>query len=480
MIYIHWIILTIYCLIVLIAIINLLTDNRQPAKTIAWLLILICVPVAGLVLYFFFGQNAWKEHKITRMSKNGEEDGNGNNSEADSDTDNPDTHLSVSPNHAMIIRLYEGMDIETLYEGNKIDILTSGYDFFMSLLYEIGHAKRHIHLLSYIIAEDPLGNLISDALADSVKRGVKVRVLYDDVGSWKTKDRFFRRMTNRGIEVRPFLPVRFPPLTSKLNYRNHRKVIVIDGSLGYIGGMNIALRYIKGDNKGLWTDTHLKITGSGVHGLQHIFLKDWFYMSRTHLDGNTYYPSIDNSASGSLMQVITSSPMRTSQDIMQGYVRVLLGARRYVYMVTPYFLPTDIIEYAMRTAAQSGVDVRLILPEKGDSRMVSWASKSFLMAAEREGIMVNLYNKGFIHSKFLVADDNFVSCGSANLDFRSLENNFEATAFIYDETTALNMKSLFMKLEEDCTTMKKNRILQRSSFLQHLWESMLRLLAPLL
>lgn len=315
-----------------------------------------------------------------------------------------------------------------------MDIYTDGYDFFLTLLYNIGQAKHHIHLDTYIFEADALGYLIADALIDKAEQGVEVRLIYDDVGCWKVQDEFFERMRDAGIDVHSFMPVRFPAFTSKVNYRNHRKLCVIDGKVGFIGGMNIALRYVKGDKKQAWRDTHLRIEGGGVYAIQRAFLVDWYFVDRTLVTNRQYYPPVSvHIHNNCLVQIVTSSPISPWPDIMQGYVRILLQARKYVYMETPYFPPTEPVLFAMRTAALAGVDIRLMLPRHADAKLVEWASRSYVMEAIEAGVKVYLYTAGFNHSKLLVSDDDLCTIGSTNIDFRSFENNFEANAFFFDE-----------------------------------------------
>ena len=280
------------------------------------------------------------------------------------------------------------------------------------------------------------------------------------------------------------MPVHFPMFTSKINYRNHRKVCVIDGTVGFIGGMNIARRYVSGSGTRPWRDTHLRITGGAVYSLQRTFLVDWYFVDRTLLSGTQYYPpqsgTIHNDC---LAQVVTSSPVAKWPDIMQGYVRILLQAKQYVYMETPYFLPTDPILFAMRTAALAGVDVRLMIPEHGDARLVEWASRSYVMQTLEAGVKVYLYQAGFNHSKLLVSDDCVSTCGSTNIDFRSFENNFEANIFFYDEQMACRLKDVYLADEASCTLLSaqtEGERMHRRPFLRLFGESLVRLLSPLL
>ena len=390
-------------------------------------------------------------------------------------------NLHIPRRNRPLMKLFTNQNWALPFKDNEVSIFTDGYEFVSTLLYNIGQAQDHIHLDTYIIEDDPLGNLVADALIDKARQGVEVRLLYDDVGCWRVKDRFFNRMKAAGIQVYAFMPVRFPAFTGKVNYRNHRKLCVIDGKVGFIGGMNIALRYVKGTARQTWRDTHLCIRGGAVYAIQRAFLVDWYFVSRTLVTDRRYYPPVDKTIDNNcLTQIVTSSPVSPWPDIMQGYVRVLLQAHRYVYMESPYFLPTEPVLFAMRTAALAGVDVRLIVPRHGDAKLVEWASRSYLMEVIEAGVKVYLYEPGFNHSKILVSDDNLSSCGSTNIDFRSFENNFEANAFFFNEGMALRLKKVFLTDQAQSTLVDDVSYFIKRPFLQRLLESLVRLLSPLL
>lgn len=473
MIYIHWIVLVAYYIVAIIAMITVLMEHRQPAKTIAWVLILSFMPLVGIILFFFFGQRIRKDRYIWQKS-------------LDQLTKRSmiefveQKNLELPEQHKELIQLFVNQNWALPFKNNETDIYTSGYEFFPALLHEISKAKDHIHITSYIIEDDPLGRLIRDALIEKAHQGIEIRFLYDDVGSWKMKENFFELMREEGIEVHPFMPVRFPAFTSKVNYRNHRKIIVIDGKIGFVGGMNLALRYVKGEKGEKWRDTHVKITGAAVYGLQRAFLVDWFYADRTLITNRKYYPDTAIKANNNLIQIVTSSPTNVWAELEQGYIKVLLSAKRYVYMETPYFLPTEPILFALRTAALSGVDVRLMVPFKMDSKLVQLASQSYLNQIIASGVKVLCYKNGFNHSKLLVSDDNVATIGSANIDFRSFENNFEANAFFYDKTMAERVKNIFFTDESHCIPLQNIKEINHNSFIYRLWESIVRLLSPLL
>ena len=375
-----------------------------------------------------------------------------------------------------LVDLFVNQNLALPFKDNQIDIMTDGYAFFPELLKDIAEATHHVHINMYIFEDDALGRLIADALMDKARQGVKVRLIYDDVGCWRVKSRFFEQMREAGVEVVPFLPVRFPSFTSKVNYRNHRKIIVIDGRVGYIGGMNFARRYVSQK----WRDTMLRMQGGVVYALQRAFLVDWYFVDRSLITDRIYYPTSPVSSKGGVAQVVTSGPMARYPEIMQGFVRIILAARRYIYIETPYFLPNEPILFALKTAALAGVDVRVMCPLRSDAKFTDWSSRSYLREIYEAGARVYLYKPGFLHSKLLISDDSLVSCGSVNVDFRSLENNFEANVFVYDEGTALRLKKVFLDDQSQAVLLGDVPSRLHPKFLAHLWESFTRLVSPLL
>ena len=473
----------IYEIIKVVAIVHVLMDNRHPVKTMAWAMVIYFVPVAGLVLYLFFGLNTRREKlisqrsldQLTRRSMLGFVD---------------QTDMQVPERYKQMVELFVNENSALPFKNNKVELFTNGYSFFLSLIADIGRARHHIHVDVYIFENDALGRLVRDVLIDKARQGVEVRVIYDDVGSWSTDSEFFEQMRDAGVEVSPFLPVRFPQFAGKVNYRNHRKIFVIDGEVGYVGGYNIATRYVKGRDGMSWRDTMVRLTGNGVYGIQCTFLIDWYFVDRTMISSRDYYPplssapakgSISQVVNGCISQVVNSSPSSPYPSIMHGYVRALIEAQRYVYIQTPYFMPTESVLVAMKTAAIGGVDVRLMVPRKGDAHVVAWASRTYLREIMEAGVKVYMYSGGFLHSKILVADDSMATCGSTNVDFRSFENNFESNVFFYDADTAVRFRKMF---EVDITSsvllnsLPPERL--QVSFFARLWESITRLLAPVM
>lgn len=476
MLYIHWAFILAYILVIASIMLTVLLDNRQPAKTVAWVMVLLFMPVVGIIVYFFFGRNTRKMEFISQRS-------------LDQLTKRSmlefveQRQLKLPDAHRSLIQMFTNQSLALPFKDNEVEFYTDGYSFFPALLRSIASARSHIHLATYIFADDALGRMVADALIRKSSEGVEVRVVYDDVGCWRVPRRFFERMRRAGIDVNAFMPVKFPAFTSKVNYRNHRKVCVIDGVEAFVGGMNIAQRYVKGlyGGKLPWRDTQMRIRGGAVYALQRTFLVDWYFVDRTLVTNRKYYPSmpwhIDNNC---LMQVVTSSPIASWPDIMQGYVRILLEAKNYVYMESPYFLPTEPVLFAMRTAVLAGVDVRLLVPHHSDSRLIELSSMSFLAEVLEAGVDVRLYEAGFNHSKLLVADDTLCSCGSTNIDFRSFENNFEANVFVYDRATALRVKSIYLEDERQSVDFRSVYKATGNPLMHRLAESFVRLFSPLL
>ena len=465
----------VYQVIVILTIIHVVLDNRQPAKTMAWALVIWVVPVVGIVFYLFFGLNTRKERLISQRSL----DMLSKRSMLEF-VEQRDLHLPEE--YKPIIDLFVSENFSLPFKDSEVKIYTDGYSFFHALLKEIASAKDHIHLDMYIFEDDALGNMVRDALVAKVREGVEVRLIYDDVGCWNVSNRFFERMREEGIEVAPFLPVRFPSFTSKVNYRNHRKMIVIDGRAGFIGGMNIALRYVKGTKSQPWRDTMLQITGSGVYSLQKAFLVDWYFVDRNLISNRKYYPhpTEESSHNESLLQIVTSGPDTPYPEIMQGYVRMILAAKKYIFIETPYFLPTDPVLFALKTAAAGGVDVRILVPLRSDTKFVEWAGRSYLREMVKAGVSVSYYKAGFLHSKMIVCDDAICSCGSTNVDFRSFENNFESNAFIYDSKVAIAMRDMFLEDTSQSLLFTDMPHRVKPNILKRLVESLVRLMSPLM
>lgn len=461
----------VYLIVILTTVFVVILDNRNPVRTMAWILFLFFLPLLGLVFYFFFGRSTRKERLISKKGYSFLIKRPMMEFLAQEAFRYPESQYSL-------MHFFRRVNNALPFEGNTLKMYSDGTSFLYDLIRTIAAARSHVHLQFYIFEDDAVGRLLRDVLMDKAREGVKVRLLYDDVGCWKVKNSFFEQMLCAGIEAQSFLRVRFPQFTSKVNYRNHRKIAVIDGCIGFIGGMNIAERYIKGINGGIWRDAHLRIEGKAVYGLQTSFLRDWYVVDRTLLTSAEYYPKIQPSGNA-LVQIVTSDPVGRWRDIMQGLMMVIMRAQRYVYFQTPYLLPTDPVLVALKTAALGGIDVRIMLPEKGDARLVQWGSMSYFYDLMSAGVKIYQYQKGFIHSKLMVSDDEVGMIGSTNMDFRSFEHNFEANAFMYDTNSALALKKIFLE-DQKSSNMLLLREWEKRSWKERTIESVVRLLAPLL
>ncbi|GAB6011689.1 cardiolipin synthase [Viscerimonas tarda] len=461
-----------YILTAIGVVIVVISENRNPLKTISWVLILLLLPLLGLIIYWFFGEDNRKHRLISRKMKKKL------NRKSLSSLERLEA-LNPPDEYQRLISLLNESGEFPLYGGNKLCFYSNGEDKFEDLCREIKKAKKHIHIQYYIYMDDETGSRLRDILVEKAKEGVEVRLLYDDVGSWKAKNNFFRQMEAAGVMVTPFLKVVFPLLTSRVNYRNHRKVVVIDGKVGFMGGMNIADRYVKGlPNGGVWRDSHIKLEGKAVHGLQSSFITDWYAARKEFIASQKYFPELEDCGSA-IMQIATSGPTGEFKEIHQGIFHAIANAKKSIYIQTPYFIPTDSLLLALQTAAQSGVDVRLMLPEHSDTTFVHIASMSFIKGLLNARIKVYFFKPGFLHSKLMVIDDSLVITGSANMDVRSFEHNFEIDAFIYDGMAAKEAKEIFRADMSDSEQLFYEEWLNRPSR-KRFMESLFRLLTPLL
>ncbi len=449
----------------------IIMENRNPLKTISWVLVLLLLPFVGLIIFYFFGEDNRKQRLISRkMHKK-------LNRIAIDRLEMLET-LNSPTEHKGLVALLNRLKDNPLYGGTKITFYSSGKEKFEALIQAIESAQKHIHIQYYIFLDDEIGHKIRNLLMRKAAEGLEVRLLYDDVGSWKAKRGFFKEMQKRGVEVQPFLKVAFKLLTSRVNYRNHRKIVVIDGVVGFFGGMNVADRYLKGINGGVWRDSHLKIEGKAVAGLQTSFIIDWYSSRKEFLSSATYYPPLE-SKGDNLMQLVTSGPVGHFKDIHLGILQAISNAKECIYIQTPYFVPTDALLLSLQMAAMRGVDVRLMIPRHSDTTFVQIATMAFLKEVLDTKVNVYMFEKGFLHSKLLVIDNTLTITGSANMDIRSFEHNFEFEAFIYNEETCGDAKQIFYRDMEDSTLLTNEEWDNRGRF-QKFKESVMRLFSPLL
>lgn len=472
---------------------SIILENRDPARTVTWLLIFILLPGIGLMIYAVFGKNIRKRKlfKTQKLANNIKEEKLFEDLqeieelvqlEKDSIKRNKllnESEDEYAKKRVISILLNTGMFPFTT--NNKIDVYIDGNQKFDNLIKDIKKAKNHIHLEYFIIKDSDIGRKIKNLLIEKSKEGVKVRILYDDVGCWRFwfHRKFFNEMKRNGIDVMPFLPAKFPIIGGKLNYRNHRKIVIIDGKVGYTGGINIGDEYL-GKNKkfGYWRDTHIRIEGTSVYMLQMIFFIDWYYTTREVIMEKQYFPKM-NYCGESMVQVVASGPDSDWEAIHYAYFSAICQAKKNIYIETPYFIPDESILRALKSAALSGVDVRIIFPKIADHKIVNSASYSYFGDILKSGGRVYLYTKGFIHSKIVIIDDKISSTGSANMDLRSFMLNFEINAFIYDEDVVRVMTEDFFEDLKNSEEIKDADFNKRN-IIKKAKESIARLFSPIL
>lgn len=466
------VILAAYVLTVVACIVVVLKENRNPIRSLAWVIALIFLPVAGLVFYLFFGRSLKNMHMISRHKKRKLMRATG--------TKNVNLReVGLSDERRGLVVLSHSLAKARFTVNNDIRIFTNGSEKFAALKDDL-RAARHIILLQYyIFSDDRLGTEIAEILMEKARAGVKVMVIYDHVGSFGTSNRFFKRMREAGVDVHPFFRVSFPQLANRINWRNHRKLVIIDRKIGYLGGMNIADRYVMPtDGTPAWRDTHFRLQGDIVESMVLSFAIDWAFMGQPIEDKDSNVP--DNEIRNQRgMQLVTSGPVDNWDNLSLCFLKAISTAKKSIYLQTPYFLPTDALQHALEAAALSKVDVRIMLPARCDSRLLQFASFSYVTQCLRAGIKVYLYSPGMLHAKTLIIDDDLVASGSTNFDFRSLENNFEATLFVYDRDVNRRMRDIFFD-DVAKSTKLTYAMWHKRPLLQRLTESVVRLLSPIL
>jgi len=463
------IVLYVYTLITTISV--LLLENRNPVKSLSWVLVLLFLPVIGIIIYLIFGQNLRKQKLILRKTYR---------LNVGQQTNKPDkiNEDSINNGQLNLIRLLQKNSEAITYPNNKIEIFADGKSTFDAMFTAIRNAKSHIHIEFFIFGNDKISNKLRILLIRKAREGVRVRMIYDYWGSFFLSRIYLQSLIDAGVYIRPFLPFRLRFGRSKINYRNHRKLLIVDGEVGFTGGINVADRYIFGNTLGRWRDTFVRFEGSVVHGLQQLFLSDWYFVERKLITDKKYFPE-PQEFEKNLVQIVSSGPDTDWEAIMQGISSAIMSAKKYIYIHTPYFIPNDVLNNCIQMAAMSGVDVRLMIPTRSDSRLSDYCTWSYLGHILEAGVRVYRYKKGFLHSKAIVIDDYVSIVGSANLDERSFNQNFEANAFIYEESTSLHLKQLFERDVENSEEITLN-VWNSRKRTQKLKESFARLFSPLM
>ena len=465
-----------------LAIALIFLERRDASATWAWILVLFFIPILGFGIYLLFGRKLRKKTLFRWEGKNkiGIDKLIEFQMEAIED-DSFDFRLDDAMHYKELIVMHLHNNQAVLTQDNKVEIFIDGREKFDALLRDIEHAKDHIHIQYYIFRLDSLGQQIYQALLEKAKQGVKVRILYDDTGSRSLRKKHFKELIALGGRVEAFFPSIFPLINPRMNYRNHRKIVVIDGRIGYIGGFNVGDEYLGLKKKfGYWRDTHLRIEGSSVHPLQTRFILDWNQASAEHdiEYSDIFFPAIPMKGSVGL-QIVSSGPDSEWEQIKNGYLKLIMMAKKYIYIQSPYFIPDASFMDTLRIACLSGIDVRIMIPNKPDHIFVYWATYSYVGDLIRAGAKVYIYQNGFLHTKMIVIDDEASTVGTANIDVRSFKLNFEINAFIYDRETSHQLAELFeedMKLSTEMTM----EVYESRSRIIKFKESLARLISPIL
>lgn len=455
-------------------------ERRDASSTWAWIMVLMFIPIAGFILYLIFGRKLSRKRIFTWDTKSRL----GVKKMVQSQINALENGSFAFHNESLriykdLVYLHLRNDDAIITQNNEVEIFTDGQKKFHALLGDIDNAEDHIHLLYYIVRDDKLGDRIIDALIRKAKQGVQVRFLYDDMGSRKLSRKAIKRMRRAGVEAEAFFPSFIPKINLKINYRNHRKLAIIDGKVGYIGGFNIGDEYLGFDPRfGYWRDTHLRLYGDAVRTMQTRFILDWNQASRHDIYyADRYFAAEPAGDTG--VQIVSSGPDSEWEQIKNGYIKMISSAKKYVYIQTPYFIPDGSLSDALKIAVLSGVDVRIMIPNKPDHPFVYWATYSNVGELLKAGASIYIYQNGFLHAKTIVVDGQIASVGTANIDVRSFQLNFEVNAFLYSDKVAGELTERFLEDINKSTQMSYQLYKKRSRWIKFK-EAIARLLSPVL
>jgi cardiolipin synthase A/B len=474
----------VYFIVLALVCLRIIFDTRSSSKTLAYLLLAIFFPFGGMAFYFIFGVNYRKRIIYTKKLVQDE----GRLKELNKRT------ISLSARNLKknavevgegesLVSLIMNDSLSPLTSGNKVKLLINGEEKFPEVIEALKEAKNHIHLEYYIYEDDAIGNEIKDILIQKAAEGVKVRFIYDDFGSRSIRGRFVGALREGGVEAYPFNRVRLLYLANRINYRNHRKIIIVDGQCGFVGGINISDRYInkpQGSGKNYWRDTHLRIDGPGLMYLQHLFLCDWKFCSGQRLEPDKELPHANPIKGSNIsVQIAASGPDSPASTIKLSFLKAINLARNEIVLTTPYLIPGGSIMDALKVASLGGVEVTILVPGISDSKLVNAAAWSNYGELLKTGVEIYTYKKGFIHAKSMVIDGKISIIGTANMDHRSFDLNFEVNAIVYGGEFGDQVRKAFLNDLLHAIKINPARWKSRSVFYK-LGERIARLLSPLL
>ncbi len=466
---------------ILLALLLVFFERRNPTSTWLWLMVLLFLPVVGFILYLFIGQDMRKKKKFKIKE---EEDNYFDVIVADQEkTLSTKEFLKNNLGYRKydeIIKLNLIGNKAIYTNDNDIELFFSGEDKFRALLNSIKNAESYIHMEYYIFKGDHIGRRVMEALAQKASEGLEVKLLVDGMGGRFLRKSLTRVLTEAGGEISFFYPPFIPIVNVRINYRNHRKICIIDGKEAYLGGFNVGNEYLGISKKfGYWRDTHIKIKGAAISSIQWQFFVDWRFASGEEIKGCQSYIGDNINQDGVGVQIVSSGPDSKWPSIKDGYLKMISNAEHRIYIETPYFIPDDSIYEALKIAALSGVDARVMIPNKPDHPFIYWASLSYIGDLLQAGVRFYAYERGFLHSKVLIMDDDVSSVGTANLDIRSFKLNFEINAFLYDKEINKQLGDRFYNDLSNCTEITIESYSQRSNIVK-IKESISRLLSPIL
>jgi cardiolipin synthase A/B len=465
---------------IILAGIVVFVERRDIGSTWAWLMVLYFIPIIGFFVYLLIGRQL-KQKNFYRLSA--EERGflQAGVNEQLKELSMSDPHRNdILKKYSDVLRMNLKSSNALVTTGNDLDIFCDGQTKFKSLFEDIRKARKEIHIQYFIIQPDSLGKKLRDELTQKAREGVKVRLLYDEIGSKKISRSFFRELILSGGEVEVFFPSILKLINFRINNRNHRKLCIIDGKVAYIGGFNVGNEYLGLDNKfGYWRDTHLRIVGEAVNQIQGRFMLDWNYTAKQKLDLEQFLLTVEKHDTNIPIQIIASGPNSETEHIKNMFIKLIMTAKRSVYIQTPYFVPDTSFMDACKMALLSGVDVRIMFPNKPDHPFVKWASGFYSGELLRYGAKILLYDNGFMHAKTIVVDEEVASVGTANIDTRSFHLNFEVNAVVYDKKVAQQLANEFFQDSKKSTEITIE-IYQERSKLIRIKEAISRLLSPIL
>ncbi|WP_420321995.1 cardiolipin synthase [Flagellimonas sp.] len=459
-----------YIMIAIAMVIGILVNGARPSKTLAWLLAIFTIPVGGIILYLLLGRNR-RKNKILRKKQV---------AFSREIKPLPDQILQMDSPYVRLMSLINKNCRFIPTFKNSATLLKDGKTTFESIFKALEEAKQYIYLQYYIFEDGDLADRLLSLFHAKVNEGVKVRMIYDSIGSYTLSTKYVKALKSVGVDVYPFLPFRLDYFLSSLNYRNHRKIIIVDGIHGFTGGINISDKYLRGDpNLGTWHDMHLRLTGPAVKQLEEVFIADWFLVAEQQLQVGNYTQEKLKNHENQIVQVVSSGPEDDFPNIQQVYFEMINVAKKYLYITNPYIIPGNEILLALQTASLSGVDVRILVSEHADSNLVGWTVRSYFEPLLKAGVRLFLFPDGFLHSKVMVSDDAIVSIGTANIDVRSFEHNFEVNALIYDKDFSSQLKTDFLK---DCALSRELTYFEHKqrSGLTRLKEGAAKIFSPIL